>query len=131
MMNIYNGNITTNASGEAVITMPDYFDALNVDFRYQLTPIGQFAQAIVLTEISGNTFSIKTDKPNVKVSWQVTGVRNDNWAKAHRVVPEVEKEEENKGLYLHAEEFGQEKEKSIDWNTHEKPMLEREGQDNH
>ena len=131
MMNIYNGNITTNASGEAVVTMPDYFDALNIDFRYQLTPIGQFAQAIVLTEISGNTFSIKTDKPNVKVSWQVTGVRNDNWAKAHRVVPEVEKEEENKGLYLHAEEFGQEKEKSIDWNTHEKPMLEREGQDNH
>ncbi len=65
------------------------------------------------------------------MSWQVTGVRNDNWAKAHRVVPEVEKEEENKGLYLHAEEFGQEKEKSIDWNTHEKPMLEREGQDNH
>ena len=77
MMNIYNGNVTTDNSGIAEVSLPSYFEALNIDFRYQLTVIGQFAQAIIKEEISGNHFTIQTDKPNVKVSWQVTGVRND------------------------------------------------------
>jgi hypothetical protein len=47
MMNIYNGNITTDANGEATVSMPSYFEAENVDFRYQLTVMGVFAQAIV------------------------------------------------------------------------------------
>ena len=47
MMNIYNGNITTDANGEATVALPAYFAVLNKDFRYQLTVIGQFAQAIV------------------------------------------------------------------------------------
>lgn len=106
MMNIYNGNITTDAQGFATVTMPNYFDALNKEFRYQLTSIGTFAQAIVKEEMNGNTFIIQTSQPNVKVSWQVTGVRNDKYANAHRVVPEVAKEEENKGKYLHPLEWG-------------------------
>lgn len=74
MMNIYNGNITTDENGEAVVTLPDYFEALNADFRYHLTCIGAFAQAIVADKIKGNRFQIKTSAPNVEVSWQVTGV---------------------------------------------------------
>jgi hypothetical protein len=85
MMNIYNGNVTTDAKGVAKVTMPDYFSALNRDFRYQLTCIGTFAQAIVASEIKGNQFVIKTDKPRVKVSWQVTGVRQDAYANAHPI----------------------------------------------
>src|SRR5262249_23269056 len=42
MMNVYNGNATTDRRGIAAITMPEYFEALNRDFRYQLTVIGQF-----------------------------------------------------------------------------------------
>ncbi len=106
MMNIYNGNITTDASGVATVTMPAYFDALNKDFRYQLTAIGTFAQLIVSKEITGNTFEIKSNIPNVKVSWQVTGVRKDVWANAHRVVPETEKATKDKGKYFHAKEYG-------------------------
>jgi len=106
MMNIYNGNVTTDASGTATVTLPAYFDALNKDFRYQLTAIGTFAQCIVSKEVSGNTFEIKTSVPNVKVSWQVTGVREDAYANAHRVIPEVVKEDKNKGKYLHAAELG-------------------------
>jgi len=106
MMNIYNGNITTDASGTAMVTLPSYFDALNKDFRYQLTVIGTFAQAIVSKEITGNAFEIKTSVPNVKVSWQVTGVRKDVWANAHRVVPETEKPANEKGKYFHAKEYG-------------------------
>ncbi|MBS1778015.1 MAG: hypothetical protein JST70_01735 [Bacteroidetes bacterium] len=116
MMNVYNGNITTDASGNATVSLPAYFGALNKDFRYQLTVIGVFAQAIINREISNNQFSIKTDKPNVKVSWQVTGIRKDPYANAHRVVEEVEKEAPNKGKYLHPVEYGQPASKGIDYD---------------
>jgi hypothetical protein len=51
MMNLYNGNVTTDARGLATVVLPAYFEALNQDFRYQLTVIGRFAQAIVAREI--------------------------------------------------------------------------------
>lgn len=113
MMNVYNGNATTDANGIAVISLPSYFEAENIDFKYQLTCIGQFAQAIVKEEVANNQFTVQTDKPNVKVSWQVTGVRNDKWAQARRVVPEVEKKGAEKGRYLHPELFGQPHSQSI------------------
>lgn len=117
MMNIYNGNVTTDANGIAAVTLPNYFNALNKDFRYQLTTIGAFAQAIIKEEVTGNHFTIQTSQPNVKVSWQVTGVRKDKFAEAHRVQVEVEKEPWNKGFYLHAKEFGLDKTKSIPWRS--------------
>ncbi len=117
MMNIYNGNITTDANGNASINLPEYFSVLNKDFKYSLTVIGQFAQAIVAREIEGNQFEIKTDKPNVKVSWQVTGVRQDPYANAHRVVDVVEKEGREKGKYLQPELYGQPKEMGIFYET--------------
>jgi trimeric autotransporter adhesin len=122
MMNIYNGNVTTDAQGDAIVTMPDWFEALNRDFRYQLTVIGTFAQAIVLTEMANGSFSIKTDKPNVKVSWQVTGVRQDAWANAHRIPVEQLKPENERGSYLHPELFGAPEEKSIAWARHPETM---------
>jgi trimeric autotransporter adhesin len=113
MKNIYDGTIVTDGRGEAVVTMPNYFQALNTDFRYQLTVMGQFAQAVVGSEISGNTFVIKTDKPNVKVSWQVTGVRQDAWANAHRIPNEEVKPEKDRGHFLHPELFGHANEAGI------------------
>lgn len=113
MMNVYNGNITTDGNGVAEVTLPEYFEALNKDFRYQLTVIGTFAQAIIAEKVQGNKFVIKTSEPNVEVSWQVTGIRQDKYAEAHRVVPEVDKEEELKGYYLHPVEHGQPASKSI------------------
>jgi hypothetical protein len=113
MMNIYNGNVVTDGSGTAVVRMPDYFQALNTDFRYQLTAIGQPAQAYIGSKISNGVFTIKTDKPNVEVSWQVTGIRQDAWANAHRIPNEVEKDEREKGHYLHPELFGHRGELSI------------------
>ena len=105
MMNIYNGNITTDENGEAVVAMPEYFEALNSDFRYQLTVIGTFAQAIVAKKIEGNRFVIKTSAPSVEVSWQVTGVRQDAWAKQNRIKVEVEKVGRDRGRYVHPEAF--------------------------
>jgi hypothetical protein len=106
MMNIYNGNVTTDAGGLATVELPDYFEALNRDFRYQLTVIGQLAQAIVAQEIENNRFVIQTDKPKVKVSWQVTGIRHDAYANAHRIQVEEDKPEAERGTYLHPELFG-------------------------
>jgi hypothetical protein len=112
-MNIYSGNITTDASGSAIVQLPVYFEALNIDYRYQLAVIGQFAQAIIERKIQNNRFTIKTDKPNVEVSWQVTGVRNDPHAKTNPFIVEQEKEKKDKGKYLRPELFGQPEEKGI------------------
>lgn len=113
MMNVYNGNIMTDKHGLATVVLPDYFEALNRDFRYQLTVIGQFAQAIVAREINGNRFVIRTSKPGVKVSWQVTGIRQDAYANANRIPVEENKPTEERGLYLHPEVFGQPADKSV------------------
>lgn len=113
MMNVYNGNATTDAQGLVTVTLPDYFEATNKEFRYQLTPIGQFAQCIIKEEINNNTFVIQTDKPNVKVSWQVTGIRNDPYSNKNRIIPEVEKDQSDRGYYLHPEAYGLDESKSI------------------
>ncbi len=106
MINVYSGNATTDNNGDAEVVLPEYFMAVNSDFRYQLTVVGQFAQAIVASEIRDNRFAIKTDKPTVKVSWQVTGIRQDQFAQAHRVEPEAAKQPFEIGKYLHPELYG-------------------------
>ncbi len=116
MMDVYNGNITTNQRGIAVVTLPEYFQALNRDFRYQLTVIGQFAQAIVAKEIRHNQFEIKTNHPGVKVSWQVTGIRHDAFADAHRIPVEQPKPPEEQGKYLHPELFGASPEQAVGYS---------------
>ncbi len=114
MKNIYDGTVVTDGTGYATVELPAYFEALNRDFRYQLTVIGgEFAQAIVASEIVANHFTIRTDKPGVKVSWMVTGIRQDAWANAHRVPNEVEKPDADKGHYLHPELMGKANEPSI------------------
>jgi hypothetical protein len=113
MMNVYNGNITTDRHGLATVSLPDYFEALNGDFRYQLTVIGQFAQAIVARKISANRFVIRTSKPNVEVSWQVTGIRHDAYANVYRIPVEEGKTAREQGYYLHPEVFGQPESKGI------------------
>jgi hypothetical protein len=113
MKDMYDGTVSTDAAGDATIQLPDWFQALNRDFRYQLTPIGQFAQAIVATEVENNQFTIKTDKAYVKVAWQVTGARQDAWANAHRIPAEVDKPEDERGYYVHPELFGAGPDKNI------------------
>jgi len=123
MMNIYNGNATTDEQGSAVVKLPEWFETLNRDFRYQLTVMGQFAQAIVASKVANHQFTIKTDKPNVEVSWQVTGIRQDAWANAHRIPLEVAKAPADRGLYLHPELFGAPAEKNIGLAHH--PMIQK------
>jgi hypothetical protein len=113
MMNIYNGNVTTDAKGFATVSMPDWFEALNRDFRYQLTTINSFSRATVAAELKDGKFRIRTSQPRVKVSWQVTGIRHDEWANAHRIPTEEIKPSDEHGKYLHPELFGAGPEKQI------------------
>jgi hypothetical protein len=122
MMNIYTGNVITDSQGLVTVQLPDWFEALNTDFRYQLTVIGQFAQAIVSSEISHHQFAIRTDKPNVKVSWQVTGVRQDAYAKAKPLVVEQAKDARERGHYIHPELYGAPEQQSIEWARHPETM---------
>ena len=107
MKNIYDGVVTTDASGSAIVELPAWFEALNKDFRYQLTVIGQFAQAIVAEKIKDNRFHIKTDKPNVEVSWQVTGIRHDPYAEQNRIPVEEMKPADMRGSYVYPDGFDQ------------------------
>ncbi|GAA4364450.1 hypothetical protein GCM10023185_34010 [Hymenobacter saemangeumensis] len=105
MMNVYNGNITLDARGEATVQLPDWFETLNRDFRYQLTPIGAAFTPYVLAKVSGNQFRI-AGQPGAEVSWQVTGIRQDKYANAHRIPVEEAKQPAERGYYLHPDAFG-------------------------
>ena len=122
-MNIYTGNVTTDEFGLATVTLPKWFEAANGDFRYQLTVIGgRFAQAIVSKEIANNQFTISTNASNVKVSWQVTAVRQDAYAQAHPLVAEQVKPASERGYYVHPEIYGQPAEKQTEWGRNPRRM---------
>ena len=119
MKNIYDGVVTTDARGYATVVLPEWFEALNRDFRYQLTVIDDsdgddFVQAKVVRKISNNQFTIRTSRPDTEVSWQVTGIRHDAFAEANRVAVEVTKNADETGTYLHPELWGQPIDRRVD-----------------
>jgi|GEM_PF-593371 len=115
MMNVYNGNAVLGTDGQAWVELPDWFEALNKDFRYQLTCIGGFAPVYIEQEISGNRFKIAGGTAGTKVSWQVTGIRQDPLANARRVPVEEEKPPEERGYYMHPDAYGLPDERNVEW----------------
>jgi len=114
MKNIYDGVVTLGPDGGAAVELPEWFEALNRDFRYQLTCLGGFAPVYVAEEIAGNRFRIAGGTAGLKVSWQVTGTRHDAWAEAHRIQVEEVKPAAEQGRYRHPELFGQPPEMMVD-----------------
>jgi subtilisin-like proprotein convertase family protein len=106
VMNLYNGIVMLDEKGDAVVAMPDWFEALNRDFRYQLTCVGGFSPVYVAEKISGNRFKIAGGKPGLEVSWQVTGVRHDPYVEKNRILVEEPKPEAERGKYLYPEGYG-------------------------
>ncbi len=118
VINFYSGNVTTDATGKAIVSLPDYFEAINKDFRYQLTVIGgTFAQAIISKEVSNNKFEIATNQPNVKVSWEVKGVRNDAHMRKFPFVAVEEKSAAQKGLYIDPAAYNQPESKRVSYSN--------------
>jgi len=127
MKNIYDGVVNLDTQGEAVVQLPGWFGTLNKEFRYQLTCIGGFAPVYIAEEISENRFKIAGGNPGMKVSWMVTGIRQDAWANAHRIPVEEEKPPRERGYYLHPELYGQPPQKSTSWAQHP-DVMKKKGQ---
>jgi hypothetical protein len=93
--NIYDGISTLDEKGSAVVKLPDYFEALNGEgsYRFLLTPIGESAPELFVqgSGIKDNSFVIVGGKPGLRVSWQVTGIRQDPYILANPIINEVEK----------------------------------------
>jgi hypothetical protein len=101
MMNIYNGVITLDENGNAAVELPHYFEALNRTFRYQLTPIGApMPNLYIASEVSANSFAIAGGKPHARVSWEITGVRQDPSALANPIIVEEDKPAHHHGKFL-------------------------------
>jgi hypothetical protein len=114
MKNVYDGLVTLDAQGEATVELPEWFEVLNKDLRYQLTPIGAPEPNLhIAAEVSNNRFKIGGGTTGTKVSWQVTGIRKDHWAEAHRNPVEQDKLPEERGRYLHPELFGEGQERAL------------------
>ena len=57
-------------------------------------------------EVRHNSFVIRTRRPHVRVSWQLTGVRHDAYARAHRIDVEMPKAARDRGHFLAPRELG-------------------------
>jgi hypothetical protein len=103
MLNLYTGRVTLDANGEAWVEMPSWFEPANTGFDYQLTCIGGYAPVYISQEINNNRFQIAGGKPGLKVSWQVTAVRNDPYSQQNPVPAQQDKPANEQGTYLHPE----------------------------
>jgi hypothetical protein len=112
-LNVYSGNVTLDVNGEAWIDLPSYFQEINRDFRYQLTPIGAPSVLYVAEEIQNNRFRIAGGRAGLKASWRVEAVRNDRYAQRYAKPVEEEKPPSLRGKYFHPELYGQPKELKI------------------
>lgn len=113
MKNMYDGIALLDASGELEIELPYWFDTLNTEFRYQLTCIGGYAPVYIAQEVRSNRFKIAGGAPGMKVSWQLTGIRQDAWANAHPLPVEEEKPPAEQGHYLDPALYGESDERHV------------------
>ena len=136
MKNIYDGVVVLDASGEATVSMPDWFQALNgdekyqSDYRYQLTPIGAAMPGLYIAqEIEGNAFRIAGGAPGMKVSWQVTGIRHDPYAETNRIPVEQPKPANEQGTYLFPQLYGQPANLGVNYSLMQSPSTMMPDQD--
>lgn len=107
MLNVYSGTVRLDGKGRATVRLPAYFEALNMEHRYQLTAIGAPAPELhVAKEIEQKRFVIAGGVAGQKVCWQVTGVRQDAYARKHRIKVDTAKKAKDKGRLLNPEAFG-------------------------
>jgi hypothetical protein len=124
MKTVYDGNVTLDANGGAVVELPTYVQALNRDFRYQLTAIGAPGPNLyIASEIQNNRFTIAGGTAGMKVSWEVTGIRQDPWANENRTPVEEPKPADERGTYLYPEGYGQPESRGVNYE-HEQRMQE-------
>jgi hypothetical protein len=107
VLNLYSGTVVLDGAGSAIVTLPAWFEALNRDFRYQLTCIGGYAPVFVASEIQDGRFAIAGGRAGLKVSWQVVATRSDPHMLANPMAVEEDKPADERGTYLDPEAHGQ------------------------
>lgn len=115
VLNVYRGNVILDVNGEAIVTLPNYFEAINTNFSYNLTSIGSKSEVFIKEEIQNNKFKIAGGLPNQKISWQVYAERNDAYLQQfpEKRAVEINKDANDSGKYLMPALFNQPKEKGI------------------
>jgi hypothetical protein len=114
MKNLYDGFAEMDADGRGEVVLTDWCEALNENFRYQLTPIGAAAPDLhIAGEVRDGRFTIAGGQPGMKVCWQISGVRHDAYARAHPLQVETEKSPEEAGLFVHPQEHDEPAERSL------------------
>jgi hypothetical protein len=120
VLNVYTGNVVTDARGYATIRLPDYYGEINREPRYTLTVIDgggeDFVQVRVVRKILNNQFTIRTSAPNIEVSWEVKGIRNDPYVRNRPPLDVVAKEAHERGRYQHPEFYGFGPDRGMDYN---------------
>jgi hypothetical protein len=103
VLNVYRGTTTFDANGNAVIELPTYFNSINRNVSYQLTPIGAYMPLFVKEKVNNNNqFIVSGGIAGKEVSWSVYAERNDLYMQQNpqqRTV-ELEKRANEKGRYL-------------------------------
>jgi hypothetical protein len=117
MINTYSGNVILDESGAATVALPDWFELINTDYRYSLTCIGGFAPVFVAEEVANRRFKIAGGGPGMKVSWQITARRADQFARAFPMAVEVDKRPDERGKYLHPTAFGLDESQGVDYQS--------------
>lgn len=124
ILNLYRGTETFDGSGRAVVRLPDYYDAVNINPAYQLTPIGApMPNLYIEQEVRGGTFIIAGGVAGKKVNWILTAERNDPYLQQNPDLRKMEVDKGDKrGKYLTPELYGRPEQQGIYY--HEPPVEE-------
>jgi hypothetical protein len=125
VLNIYRGNVELDDEGNAQVQLPEYFESININFSYHLTPIGSaMPQLFVGSEVEGNSFTISGGEPGGKVSWMVQAERNDKYFQEN---PEKRRMEFDKkpgqvGRYIDTDSWNQSERSSYFYKMRKQPL---------
>ncbi len=103
VLNVYRGTVVFDSNGEAIVSLPDYFNDINKNISYQLTPVGAYMPLFIKEKVnSGNLFVIGGGVVGKEVSWAVYAERNDLYMQKNpdQRKAELQKRDSEKGKYL-------------------------------
>lgn len=126
VLNLYRGTATFYADGSVSVKLPDYYDIINKNPSYQLTPLGAAMPNLYIEkEVTEGIFVIAGGVPGKRVSWILTAERNDPYMQQNPNERDVVVDKgSRRGLYLMPELYGQPKEKMIGFYESQKAEMQ-------
>lgn len=100
---VYRGMEKFDKNGEVVVQLQDYISAININYTYNLTPVGEYMPVFISKEVDDKgLFIISGGKEGAFVSWTLYGQRHDAYFQKYpeKLNPEVNKSAEQIGKFL-------------------------------